>query len=67
MAKISPMNFLYIMCFNKKKKKNKSLILGYTLNGLLFSKSKYGYYDSIDFTKNGNIISYGSKKEIRET
>ena len=64
MAKISPMNFLYIMCFNKKKKKNKSLIFGYTLNGLLFAKSKYGYYDSIDFTKNGNIISYGSKKEI---
>ena len=64
MARISPMNFLYIMCFNKKKKKNKSKILGYTLNGLLFAKSKYGYYDSIDFTKNGNIVSFGSKKEI---
>ena len=23
MAKVSPMNFLYIMCYNKKKKKNK--------------------------------------------
>ena len=64
MAKVSPMNFLYIMCFNKKKKKNKSVIFGYTLNGLYFAKSKYGYYDSIDFTRNGNIVSYGNKKEI---
>ena len=64
MAKVSPMNFLYIICFNKKKKKNKSIILGYTLNGLYFSKSKYGYFDNIDFTKNGNIVTFNSKKEI---
>ena len=64
MAKISPMNFLYIMCFNKKKKNNKSIILGYTVNGLFFAKSKYGYFDSLDFTKNGNIVTFSSKKEI---
>ena len=62
MAKISPMNFLYIICFNKKKKKN--IILGYTINGLFFAKSKYGYFDSLDFTKNGNIVTFSSKKEI---
>ena len=64
MAKVSPMNFLYIMCCNKKKKKNRSVIFGYTLNGLYFAKSKYGSYDNIDFTRNGNIVSYVSKKEI---
>ena len=64
MAKVSPMNFLYIICFNKKKQKYKSIIFGYTLNGLYFAKSKYGYYDNIDFTKNGNIVTFGSKKEI---
>ena len=64
MAKVSPMNFLYVICFNKKKNKNKSIILGYTLNGLYFAKSKYGYFDNIDFTRNGNIITYNSKKGI---
>ena len=63
MAKVSPMNFLYLICCNKKKKK-RSIILGYTLNGLYFSKSKYGYYDSLDFTKSGNIVTWGNKKEI---
>ena len=64
MAKVSPMNFLYVICFNKKKNKNKSIIFGYTLNGLYFAKSKYGYFDNIDFTRNGNIITYNSKKGI---
>ena len=64
MVKISPMNFLYIMCFNKKSKRNKSIIFGYTVSGLYFAKSKYGYYDSLDFTKNGNIVTFSGKKEI---
>ena len=64
MAKVSPMNFLYIICFNKKRKKNNSIILGYTLNGLYFAKSKYSYYDNIDFTRNGNIVTYSSNKGI---
>ena len=65
MAKVSPMNFLYIMCFNKKKKKYKSIIFGYTLNGLYFAKSKYAYFDTLDFTKNGNIVTFISRKEIQ--
>lgn len=65
MAKISPMNFLYLICFNKKRSKNKAIILGYTLSGLFFAKSKYGYYDSLDFTKNGNIVTWANKKEIK--
>jgi hypothetical protein len=64
MAKVSPMNFLYIMCFNKRKNKNKSIILGFTLNGLYFAKSKYNYYDSLDFTKSGNIVTFICRKEI---
>ena len=64
MAKVSPMNFLYIICFKKNKKNNNSIIFGYTLNGLYFAKSKYGYFDNIDFTRNGNIITFLSKKGI---
>ena len=55
MAKISPLNFLYIICFNKIKKQ--SVIFGYTLTGIKFAKSKYGFYDNIDFTRNGNIVT----------
>ena len=63
LAKVSPMNFLYIICFNKNK--NKSVIFGYTLNGLLFAKSNYDYYETLDFTKNGNIVTWIHKKEIQ--
>ena len=62
MAKVSPMNFLYIMCFNKNNKK--SCIFGYTLNGLCFAKSYYDFYDTLDFTKNGNIVTLIHKKEV---
>ena len=62
MAKISPMNFIYIMCYNKKKKE--SIIFGYTLSGIKFAKSMYSYYTSLDFTKNGNIISLVNECEI---
>ena len=63
MVKVSPMNFLYIMCFNKNIKK--SCILGYTLNGLYFAKSNYDYYETIDFTKSGNIVTWIHKKELQ--
>jgi hypothetical protein len=64
MAKVSPINFLYIMCSHKTKNKKKSIIFGYSLCGLYFAKSQYNYYDSIDFTKNGNIVTYVNKKAI---
>ena len=63
MAKISPMNFLYVMCFNKIKQK--SVIFGYTVNGLKFCKSKYEFYDTLDFTKSGNIVTWIHKKELQ--
>ena len=63
MAKVSPMNFLYLMCFNKNNKK--SCIFGYTLNGIYFAKSNYDYFDSLDFTKSGNIVTWIHKKEIQ--
>ena len=62
MAKISPLNFLYIMCFDKKEKQ--SIIFGYTLTGLKFAKSKLGLYCNIDFTHSGNIVSLCNYKEI---
>ena len=63
MVKVSPMNFLYIICFNKENKKSR--IFGYTLNGLNFAKSSYNYYDTLDFTKSGNIVTWVHKKEIQ--
>ena len=50
------------MCFNKNKKK--SCIFGYTLNGLCFGKSSYDFYDTLDFTKNGNIVTWIHKKHL---
>jgi len=62
MAKISPINLLYVMCFDKAEKK--SFIFGYTLAGIKFAKSEGGYYGSIDFTRSGNIVSLLNNKEI---
>ena len=55
-AKVSPLNFLYVLCFNKQK--NSKIIFGYTLNGIKFAKSEYGNYENIDFTENGNIVTF---------
>ena len=62
LAKISPMNFLYVMCYNKIKRK--FVIFGYTLSGLKFAKSFYSYFTNFDFTKIGNIICLINQKEI---
>ena len=55
LAKVSPLNFLYVLCYNKQK--NSKVIFGYTLNGLKFAKSDYGNYENFDFTENGNIVT----------
>ena len=62
LAKVSPTNFLYIICYNRELEKSR--IIGYTLTGLKFAKSKYGYYENIDFTLNGNIVTFEKYKEI---
>ena len=62
MAKISQMNLLYIICLNKINKH--SIIFGYTLSGMQFAKSEYGYYTNIDFTKSGNLVSLINKMDI---
>ena len=62
MVKVSNMNLLYIICLNKINKH--SIIFGYTLSGIQFGKSEYGYYTNIDFTKSGNIVSLINKMDI---
>ena len=62
LVKVSPNNFLYILCFNKIK--NLSVIFGFTLNGLKFAKSEYGYYNNFDFTNNGNIVTLKNNKHL---
>jgi WD40 repeat protein len=64
MAKISPKNFLYILCYNKNKKKESYIIFGYTLSGLKFAKSNYSYYTNIEFTSNGNIITLINEEKV---
>ena len=62
-AKISPLNFIYILVFNKNR--NNFCFLGYTLNGIYFAKSSYNYYEDIDFTKDGNIVTWMNREKIR--
>ena len=62
MAKVSPINFLYILCFDMKKRR--SIIYGYTLTGIKFAKNKGGLYCNIDFTRSGNIVSLMDNKEL---
>ena len=62
MAKISHINFLYVMCFDKINKN--SVLFGYTLTGIKFAKSESGYFCNIDFTRSGNIVSLLNYKEI---
>ena len=61
-AKVSPNNFLYALCYDKQK--NSCVIFGYTLNGLKFAKSEYGYYNNFDFTENGNIVTLKQMEKL---
>ena len=61
-TKVSSYNFLFVLCFNKKN--NKKVIFGYTLSGIKFAKSEYGFYDNINFDEDGNIITMNDKKEF---
>ena len=62
LAKVSPLNFLYVLCYDKQKKSK--VIYGYTLNGLKFAKSEYGNYENLDFTENGNIVTLEIMKKL---
>ena len=62
LAKVSPTNFLYILCYDKQKKS--CVIFGYTLNGLKFAKSEYGYYNNFDFTEDGNIVALKQMEKL---
>ena len=62
MTKVSPYNFLYVLCFNKLNKKN--IIFGYTLSGIRFAKSEYGIYDNISINEDGNIMTNLDKRKM---
>ena len=62
LAKVSPLNFLYVLCYDKHK--NSKVIFGYTLNGLKFAKSEYGNYENFDFTENGNIVTLKKNEKL---
>ena len=63
MAKVSPSNLLYVMCFNRNK--GKSIIFGYSLSGLKFAKSDYSFYTNLDFTSSGNIITLEKQSNLK--
>jgi hypothetical protein len=62
MTKVSPFNFLYVLCFNKLN--NKNIIFGYTFSGIRFAKSEYGLYDNISINGEGHIITMNNKREL---
>ena len=62
MVKISDFNFIYVLCLNKITKKK--IIFGYTLSGMKFAKSKYGEFDSFNFTEDGNLITFNGEEYI---
>ena len=61
-TKVSPNNFLYVLCLNKKNSKN--IIFGYTLSGIKFAKSEYALYDNINFDEEGNVITTVNKNDF---
>ena len=63
MAKVSPINLLYVICFNRNN--GKSIIFGYSLSGLKFAKSNYSHYSSLDFTRSGNVISLINASKLK--
>ena len=62
MTKVSPYNFLYVLCFNKLN--NKNIIFGYTFSGIKFAKSEYGLYDNISINEDGHIVTMNNKKDL---
>lgn len=56
-CKLSNLNFLYVLVCNDETKEKKKAIIGYTINGLKFGKSKEYHLSNIQFTKSCNIIS----------
>ena len=63
MAKVSPTNLLYVICFNRNI--GKSIIFGYSLSGLKFAKSDYSLYTNIEFTSSGNIITLENQSKLK--
>ena len=63
MAKVSPTNLLYVICFNRNI--GKSIIFGYSLSGLKFAKSDYSLYTNIEFTSCGNIITLENQSNLK--
>ena len=63
MAKVSPVNLLYLICFNRVV--GQTVIFGYSLSGIKFAKSAYSFYSNLEFTQSGNIITLINKSEIK--
>ena len=62
-AKVSPVNLLYLICFDRVV--GQTVILGYSLSGIKFAKSAYSFYSNLEFTQSGNIITLINKTEIK--
>ena len=57
LIKLSPLNFIYILCdYLNKEKQIKSNIFGYTVSGIKFIESKFDVINNICFTNDGDLI-----------
>ena len=57
LIKLSPLNFIYILCdYLNKEKQTKSTIFGYTVSGIKFIQCKFDVINNICFTNDGDLI-----------
>ena len=57
LIKISSINLIYVLCnYLNRKKVTKSIIFGYTLNGIKFTERIFEVINNICFTENNDLI-----------
>ena len=63
-CKVSDCNLLYVFCSNYSSEEQNNFIIGYTLNGVEFARSKERYYTSIVILENGNVVAGEMKERV---
>ena len=54
--KVSDVNCVYVLVYDKTQSVNKMKVIGYTLTGIEFAESEYGMYTNMEITTSNNVI-----------
>ena len=54
--KVSDVNCVYVLVYDKTQSANKMKVIGYTLTGIEFEESEYGMFTNMEITKSNNVI-----------